>query len=369
VTLETAPPVIVKTVPQAGQTDVSADVSEIQVTFSKEMMDESWSWVQQDPETFPESGKPKYLPDRRTCVLPVRLAPGKTYVIWLNHQRYANFQDVSGRPAVPYLLTFSTSAQPLSPNRAAAPAFPPRYGGDAEIGVNAGGGGGGGGGGGFGGRAPAQTGGGGGGGFGGAPTQPAQPSAPSSMFLPLLNNHQQSVLAWTDRQFRSYFDNRSFAGWNDDERKQLETKLIDTLQGPQTREYYQAINTLGAMKSLAGLPTLRKIAYDRAEKNNRDRWMAIRALGILQQQEDVPELIHLIYHGNPNTRWWAQISLVRITGQNFAADWKAWGNWWNGQNGQPPYKDEIIQWWSGQGEPEKLAETLAEWDKKFLEKL
>jgi hypothetical protein len=181
-----------------------------------------------------------------------------------------------------------------------------------------------------------------------------------------LNDDQRAVLAWTDRQFRNFFDARKFDGWSEKERGDLESRLIDTLNGPQTREYFQAINTLGAMRSTKGLPALRTIAYERADKNNRDRWMAIRSLGLIGDKADVPELIHLVYHGNVNTRWWAQISLVRITGQNFARDWNAWGKWWNEQGGQPPYEPEIIRWWNGQAEPDKLAETLKESDRTFL---
>jgi RNA polymerase sigma-70 factor (ECF subfamily) len=187
--------------------------------------------------------------------------------------------------------------------------------------------------------------------------------------LQLLNDDQRAVLAWTDRQFHSFFDARNFEGWSDAERAELETKLIDALKGPQTREYYQAINTLAAMRSTKALPRLREIASERVDRNNRDRWMAIRALGLIGDKESVPDLILLVYHGNVNTRWWAQISLVRITGQNFAKDWNAWAKWWNDQNGQPSYKAEIIRWWNGQAEPDKLAESLEENDRKFFESL
>ena len=97
--------------------------------------------------------------------------------------------------------------------------------------------------------------------------------------------------------------------------------------------------------------------------------MAIRALGIMGDKASVPGIIHLVYHGNVNTRWWAQISLVRITGQNFGKDWNAWGKWWNDQGGTPAYNPEIIRWWSGQPEPDKLAETLAANDRKFLQEI
>ena len=184
--------------------------------------------------------------------------------------------------------------------------------------------------------------------------------------IKLLNDDQRAVLAWTDRQFRSFFDARTFDGWSEDERGALERKLIDALNGPRSTEYYQAINTLAAMRSTKALPRLREIAFERVDRNNRDRWMCIRALGLIGDRESVPELIHLVYHGNVNTHWWAQISLVRITGQNLGKDWNAWGKWWNEQKSQPPYKPEIVRWWDGQPEPDKLAQALEESDQKFL---
>jgi hypothetical protein len=58
-----------------------------------------------------------------------------------------------------------------------------------------------------------------------------------------------------------------------------------------------------------------------------------------------------------------------LTGQNFADDWEAWGKWWNASGGQPLYKPEIIRWWDGQAEDGKLAESLAENNRKFLESI
>lgn len=109
VTLESVPPVVVKSVPEAGTSDVDPQLAEIKITFSKEMQDGSWSWSTLSKESFPElNGKPKYLDDNRTCVLPVKLEPGKTYAIWANSQKFRNFKDAGGRPAVPYLLVFKT---------------------------------------------------------------------------------------------------------------------------------------------------------------------------------------------------------------------------------------------------------------------
>jgi len=105
---EELPPSVIKTFPESGAKNVDPSVSEIRVTFDKEMMDRSWSWVQVAPENFPELiGNPRYL-DQRTCAVDVKLGAGKTYIIWVNTQKFRNFKDKGGRPAQPYLLIFET---------------------------------------------------------------------------------------------------------------------------------------------------------------------------------------------------------------------------------------------------------------------
>jgi hypothetical protein len=288
------------------------------VTFSKPMKDGSWSWSTWGENTFPETtGKPYYLPDGRTCVLPVKLEPGRFYASWLNSDKFRNFKDANGVAAVPYLLTFQTAGQPTV--------------------------------------VPAA----------------AQNSTPSPTDHAALNDDQRLVMQWTDRQFRSFFDARSFEGWSDKDRQELETRLLDTLKGPHSREYYQAINSLAALRSAAAVEPLLAIAAERREKDNRDRWMAIRALGILGNKTVVPELIHLTYHGNVNTRWWAQISLVLLTGVNFGSDWQAWGKWWQEQGGQPAFNPDFVVWYQDPafGDPARIGQTLAENDAKFLGQL
>lgn len=107
-TVETAPPVVVKSVPAAGADDVDPALKEIKVTYSKNMKDGSWSWSTAFANSVPGDGKPHYEDDKRTCVLPVKLEPNKTYGIWLNSQKFHNFKDADGRSAVPYLLVFKT---------------------------------------------------------------------------------------------------------------------------------------------------------------------------------------------------------------------------------------------------------------------
>jgi RNA polymerase sigma-70 factor (ECF subfamily) len=119
--LKSLPPVVVKTIPAAGADDVDPKLTEIQVTFSKDMLDDSWSWVRQSEETMPKlDGKPKYLKDKRTCVLPVKLEPGHTYVLWINSTEFQNFVGEDKHPAVPYLLAFRTKGTSKTPSPSVA---------------------------------------------------------------------------------------------------------------------------------------------------------------------------------------------------------------------------------------------------------
>jgi hypothetical protein len=104
------PPVVGKTVPQSGALAVDPTLKEINATFSKDMMtNDMWSWAQITASSFPQlAGKAHFLSDKRTCVLPVHLEPGKSYAIWVNAEHFDNFRDLGNRPAVPYLLVFQT---------------------------------------------------------------------------------------------------------------------------------------------------------------------------------------------------------------------------------------------------------------------
>jgi tetratricopeptide (TPR) repeat protein len=108
-TLAEQPPVVVETWPVSGARDVEPGVAEIRVRFSKEMTDGGWSWSTAWENSVPESiGDPHYEAGHRTCVLKAKLEPGRTYAWWLNSGKFHGFTDLSGRPAVPYLLIFQT---------------------------------------------------------------------------------------------------------------------------------------------------------------------------------------------------------------------------------------------------------------------
>jgi hypothetical protein len=110
ISVEKFPASVVKTVPQCGDTNVDPDSKEISIAFSKNMLDQAWSFVKLSEESFPKLiGSPKYLDDKRTCVVKIALEPEKTYALWLNTELFQNFKDSDNKPAVPYLLVFRTA--------------------------------------------------------------------------------------------------------------------------------------------------------------------------------------------------------------------------------------------------------------------
>jgi RNA polymerase sigma-70 factor (ECF subfamily) len=73
------------------------------------MTEKMWSWVRISKEHFPKANGPiRYLPDKRTCVMPVKLQPAKVYAVWINAGKFNAFRDTDNHPAVPYLLVFQT---------------------------------------------------------------------------------------------------------------------------------------------------------------------------------------------------------------------------------------------------------------------
>lgn len=121
VTLTSMPPVVVQTIPGVGASAVDPQLREITVKFSQEIQDGAWSWVRFSPESFPTmAGQPRYLPDKRTCVLPVTLEPGKTYALWVDSEQFTHLKSTTGRAAVRPCWCFRPAAFVLNPSRSLA---------------------------------------------------------------------------------------------------------------------------------------------------------------------------------------------------------------------------------------------------------
>ncbi len=101
-------PVVVSTIPAAFADDVPPSLKRITVTFDQPMMDGSWSWTG-GGDTFPERKGPIYYDSSNmTCSMPVKLKPGKAYLIGINGPSHKNFQTTARVPAREYVIVFAT---------------------------------------------------------------------------------------------------------------------------------------------------------------------------------------------------------------------------------------------------------------------
>jgi beta-lactamase regulating signal transducer with metallopeptidase domain len=108
-----APPRIVSTTPAIGANDVDPALTEITVTFDRDMQS-GFSWTGGGPEhpNVPE-GQKIYWRDARTCVYPVKLEAGHYYRVGINSKSYKNFRSVQGVPigdSAMYFTTWGASA-------------------------------------------------------------------------------------------------------------------------------------------------------------------------------------------------------------------------------------------------------------------
>ncbi len=102
------PPVVVKTAPETFANDVSPDLDKLAVTFDQKMADGAWAWVRWDAP-YPETvGSPYYDEEKKTCTLPVKLEPGRAYLVAFNIEPYIGFRNTAGKAAAPYVLVFAT---------------------------------------------------------------------------------------------------------------------------------------------------------------------------------------------------------------------------------------------------------------------
>jgi hypothetical protein len=104
-------PVVIETTPRDGEGDVDASLDAITATFSEAMDLGGWSWVTEVGRSAPSiTGLPFYL-NETTTVLPVRLEPATSYVIWVNSpddEELRNFKDSEGIPAPAHRIRFAT---------------------------------------------------------------------------------------------------------------------------------------------------------------------------------------------------------------------------------------------------------------------
>ena len=111
-------PWIAKTVPAVGAIDVDPKLTEISVTFDRDMQ-KGMSWTGNKKYHMPplSAGAKARWRDSRTCVLPVKLEKGKYYRVGINSTSFLNFKSVDGTPAPSAVVYFATEGAPRSVQR------------------------------------------------------------------------------------------------------------------------------------------------------------------------------------------------------------------------------------------------------------
>jgi len=106
-------PKVCETSPRHSEIVDADQVKEIRVTFSEDMnTDCGWSIVPEDGhrDVWRQALLKTHWQGKRTCIIPIKLEPNQSYVVWFNLGRsYCNFVNVKGNSAIPYLLCFSTA--------------------------------------------------------------------------------------------------------------------------------------------------------------------------------------------------------------------------------------------------------------------
>ncbi len=116
------PPQVVKALPDHGDVNVDPGLTEIRITFDQAMSPGGQSIVG-GGDSFPEvlgqqGGK---WNGSRTFVLRVRLKPNHSYWLSVNSERFQNFRNRTGEPAVPYAIQFTTGAGGVGTEASPAP--------------------------------------------------------------------------------------------------------------------------------------------------------------------------------------------------------------------------------------------------------
>lgn len=107
-------PRIAQMIPANGALNVDPGLTEIRITFDREM-DPAGFCVLYDPieqDMFPElTGTSGFDAAKRTYIMPVRLKPDWNYTFSLNSKKMIGFKDSKGTPLYPVLIRFKTRSK------------------------------------------------------------------------------------------------------------------------------------------------------------------------------------------------------------------------------------------------------------------
>ena len=104
-------PSVVATTPADGAT-IAPGPFDLTVIFARAMRGDSYSFVQIDPDSYPNCDRAATLStDRRTFRIRCRAEAGRTYRVGFNTPPYTNFRATSGATARPHSIMFRVSGR------------------------------------------------------------------------------------------------------------------------------------------------------------------------------------------------------------------------------------------------------------------
>lgn len=101
-------PRIVKSIPAANTAGADPSISEITIEFDRPMLTGSYSFVGDQSQMPKLTGTPWFGTDAKTITLPVKLEPGKRYVLRLNSLQHHGFAGADGFALDPVEISFGT---------------------------------------------------------------------------------------------------------------------------------------------------------------------------------------------------------------------------------------------------------------------
>ena len=109
-------PKIVDMYPRNNSKGVDPNISQIVILFDIPMSG-GFAFAQRSDQTAidgEEGTKPFWTADKKACVMPVKLRPGKTYESMMNFKPFLGFYSADGVPAKELFYKFSTARKPIS---------------------------------------------------------------------------------------------------------------------------------------------------------------------------------------------------------------------------------------------------------------
>lgn len=102
-------PAVVRMSPANGASGVSTAMTQLEIEFNMPMGGGFSFTTRGHKDRFPEgTGKPRWSADGKTCIMPVRLEPNRSYIIGINSRSRQNFRSAAGTPLPMVTWTFST---------------------------------------------------------------------------------------------------------------------------------------------------------------------------------------------------------------------------------------------------------------------